>query len=424
MYQRKIGNSNVDQNRDNAMPVRTNIAREWVLAGAIGIIILSTVISKTFGMILCFFVVILLIVPAFRKRDITVWLPWILISAAISLSAVGQHAQMNDVARDLLNFAVFPVFLFAGLFIARLGIGKNTLFLTTLAAVIIHTFYVAKIGFSAGASGLTRDNYRALVGYCVPEAIFLIPLCVDYLFSKNILYKIAAILGFIFCGVSIYVTDSRTQLAVSVVAIIIRLFNPSPFWKKAATSAALSFVLFLGTPLYSFCLGPNLSEQLREIAPGEIVEWMPFPYSNIGDINKRWRAYEGDRAFNQWLSNDTSRLIFGEGAGAVASLGLRMKLGGGVYETVPIMHNGLAYAALKAGLLGLIYIFIITLTTLKLVLSERNGSSNNAGFVCALYSTLTFPVTSGFFNAGQSTSLILLLWGASVVTGRGTFGRA
>lgn len=135
-------------------------------------------------------------------------------------------------------------------------------------------------------------------------------------------------------------------------------------------------------------------------------------YRSESDINTNWRGYESFMGLKQISAGSLGEIILGQGFGALAPLGITIKLGGKEFTEIPIFHNGYITIILKTGFLGL-FIYILFLG--RILISNVKRSSTNfkknlainlsAAFAIILF--LTTFIISGWLNQTVMVPIIL-----------------
>jgi len=142
-------------------------------------------------------------------------------------------------------------------------------------------------------------------------------------------------------------------------------------------------------------------------------------YSNMQDINDNWRGYETYRALATFSSGETWQLFTGQGFGALADLGLYMKLAGEYYSYIPVLHNGYAYILLKTGILGLILYLIFYFNLIRFALLSGNFISRERVFFarlilgCVLCLMVTMYVVGGMAEMNDAELVLILGYSAA-----------
>lgn len=77
------------------------------------------------------------------------------------------------------------------------------------------------------------------------------------------------------------------------------------------------------------------------------------------DFNDNYRSYENIITVRQVRNDGTTAIIFGKGLGGTVNLGRRLLTNDGTYvQQITILHNGYMTAFLKAGLIGVFFVFL------------------------------------------------------------------
>lgn len=356
-------------------------------------------------------------VGVWRKADLAVFLPWIVTMVFILIRGGLSGNLAYDVVKDVYYWSILPVFFACGLALGRnefVGRTEDLLYIATLAstsALIITSQY------SGLSADLSRDEYRAAIGYATPIAITIAPIALVACFGLHVgvwrRTMAASCLATI--AVSTYLSDSRTQALFVMISLAVSLIPPSARTAKSFVVLALLLVLCLGTPLWRVFLTQDQFLQFTSSLPPLVSEWIPFGYTDLEDINTKWRAFEGFAAYTQWVGSGLSDQLFGQGAGVLVYLGLEMHLGSESFSSIPTLHNGLMYALTKAGIVGLIYVVgeIWGMLRISSESGTRSRVARNVSLVSLLYLVFGFPTTSGFFGGTQQITMVLLFLGLS-----------
>lgn len=153
---------------------------------------------------------------------------------------------------------------------------------------------------------------------------------------------------------------SRSALVVVGVglAALVGCFSRREWWRVGLPAVLLVMAgyvaqLYVDTQTdYALqTYGGKLARTLQELTVGDSV--------GARDINLNFRAYETNRALDQYANAPVAQMIFGQGFGATVDLGITMPLlitdtGYRGVRHIGIFHNGYIYLLTKVGMVGLL----------------------------------------------------------------------
>ncbi len=119
-----------------------------------------------------------------------------------------------------------------------------------------------------------------------------------------------------------------------------------------------------------------------------------------------YRAYESRIALDAIINSGALNLVFGNGYSGSIVLENPIELSGGMYDEIPVLHNGILYALYKSGAIGLIcYMLFIALV---FITNKKNLQKTNIYYPIIFILIFQAWVVGGFVEGGNFLFLIIL----------------
>jgi len=214
---------------------------------------------------------------------------------------------------------------------------------------------------------------------------------------------------------------SRSALVVVVIglAALVGCFSRREWWRVGLPAVLLVLAGYL-VQLYvdtesQWALQTyfgKLARTLQELTAGG--------GASVRDINLNFRAYETERALDQFAQGSVVSMLFGQGFGATVDLGITMPLQ--VSETgflgvreIGSFHNGYIFLLTKVGLFGLglysavlLYLYRVGRQSAGLPLSDPQSTAGRLfQFAIVALAATTFFI-GGVFNRSDMFPVLLL----------------
>ncbi|WP_460451788.1 hypothetical protein [Alsobacter sp. SYSU BS001988] len=334
----------------------------------------------------------------------------------VLLVGIFSSGSIYGIAKDVFYFSVFPVALIAGIGAGR-GLIPGDLSLPLMLSGVVAGCIFLWGTTDPSLAGLPRDEYRAAIGFASPS-VMLLPFALSILSfrkSSSIVSVVLACVLLSLIPLLIYVADSRSQWVIFAVGLIGFCLRRRPQTLSLLLIIIIALVLALALPVYTVFVSQRVALEIVSQLPGFLREWIPYPYSGLGDINDFWRAFEGYAGYKSWADTGLFGHLFGRGGGATSPLGLGIKLGPdpeSTFTEVPVFHNGFIYILVKAGIVGVLLLVRCLALMHKLCFSYRPyGPTMPTKFLIIGSIVLTFPTTSGWFSPGGLNLLTGFLFG-------------
>jgi len=214
---------------------------------------------------------------------------------------------------------------------------------------------------------------------------------------------------------------SRSALVVVGVglAALIGCFSRREWWRVGLPVFLLVLTGYLAQIVFDTessraleSFGGKLARTLQELTLGDGV--------SARDINLNFRAFETERALDQFAQGSVTSMLFGQGFGAKVDLGITMPLS--ISETgfvgvrqIGVFHNGYIYLLTKVGLIGLslyIAVFVYLYRVGRPFASLPHADARSAAGRLFQFTIVSLAATTyfiaGVFNRGDGFPLLLL----------------
>lgn len=213
---------------------------------------------------------------------------------------------------------------------------------------------------------------------------------------------------------------SRTALLVVGVALaaLVGCFSQREWWRVGLPIVSLILAGYVAQ-LYvdtesDYALetyGGKLARTLKELT-GDTV--------GVRDISVNFRAFETERALDQFADGTITSMVFGQGFGATVDLGITMPLqysetGYLGVRRIGIFHNGYVYLLTKVGIIGLmlysamlIYLYRIGRRRAALPLTDPESAAGRLFQFAVVTLAATTYFIAGIFNRGDMFPVLLL----------------
>jgi len=214
---------------------------------------------------------------------------------------------------------------------------------------------------------------------------------------------------------------SRSALVVVGVglAALIGCFSRREWWRVglpvlllvlASFMAEIVFDLESSRALESF--GGKLARSMQELTSGDGL--------SARDINLNFRAFESERALDQFAQGAVTSMLFGQGFGAKVDLGVTMPIlisetgfvGG---RRIGVFHNGYIYLITKVGLIGLLlyvavfaYLYRIGRPFAALAHADSQSAAGRLFQFAIVTLVATTYFIAGVFNRSDMFPVLLL----------------
>ncbi len=158
---------------------------------------------------------------------------------------------------------------------------------------------------------------------------------------------------------------SRTAL---LVVFIGGLAIAGSFAKREWFRLGFPLVLLLTASLMLQLVVDVESDRVLQTFAGKLArsfsELVISESADVREVNLSFRAYETQRALDQFASSGPVAMLFGQGYGATVDLGMALPLQssetGGFVRHIGYLHNGYMYLLTKVGIVGmLLYVFVL-----------------------------------------------------------------
>ncbi|WP_047549306.1 O-antigen ligase family protein [Psychroserpens sp. Hel_I_66] len=148
-----------------------------------------------------------------------------------------------------------------------------------------------------------------------------------------------------------------------------------------------------------------------KIAPAEIFS-SEIDVEDHRDLWDHWRAYEAKKAFEQLEDTPWSLgILHGKGVGSLVDLEFLAPLDRDGIRYITTLHNGYAYIAFKAGVLGLAsFLVFLLMLYFQVYKKEKNNKAriiNNLLSGIAIYYLFITLIVSGVYNPRDFGGLII-----------------
>ena len=249
--------------------------------------------------------------PWFAMARDFAWLtsPWFSYAAGILYKAVVGH---RDTAREV-NVIQWASRVYLTAITVMLALARGNVFTvrdmgyfnTSIPFILISMSLVPGMSFST-----PRDMLGWIITLVSMSRLNLISVLPPYLFRK--------------------VTLRRVVVSTVVLALLVAVL-----WKVLPMTEA----------------GRLFVEKFVEI----LNEVFISDFQDMGDAYKYWRPFELLTGVNSYLGLPLLKQLIGNGLGAQLPLGGEFLLAGSLYSEIPILHNGISFLFLKAGLAGILF---------------------------------------------------------------------
>jgi len=214
---------------------------------------------------------------------------------------------------------------------------------------------------------------------------------------------------------------SRSALVVVGVglAALIGCFSRREWWRVGLPVVLLVLAGYMAQILFDTeseralqTFGGKLARTLQELTLGDGV--------GARDINLNFRAYETQRALDQFAQGSVTSMLFGQGFGAKVDLGITMPLS--TSETgfvgvrhIGVFHNGYIYLLTKVGLTGLllwiavfVYLYRVGRPFAALPHADPQSAAGRLFQFTIVALAATTYFIAGVFNRGDMIPVLLL----------------
>jgi len=214
---------------------------------------------------------------------------------------------------------------------------------------------------------------------------------------------------------------SRSALVVVGVglAALVGCFGRREWWRVGLPIVLLVLAGYMAQLVFDtesdralLTFGGKLARTLQELTLGDGI--------GARDINLNFRAFETNRALDQFAQGSVTSILFGQGFGAKVDLGIMMPLQTsetgfvGVRE-IGVFHNGYIYLLTKVGLIGLILyvaVFVYLYRIGRPYAALPYADTQSAAGRLFQFSIVTLAATTyfiaGVFNRGDMFPVLML----------------
>jgi O-antigen ligase len=225
-------------------------------------------------------------------------------------------------------------------------------------------------------------------------------------------------LAFFLCASSVVLSFSRTTVLVCLIIFFgLKGYMIGKRFVKASFLAITTATLLVSIT----ALLPEPSQEEKRTFSGKLLrsvqELSIADYSRNSDINDNFRGYESARALIAYKDGGPIGWIIGRGLGYTIDLGMYISLGGKeMLRHIPVIHNGILYILIKAGIsgLGLFLFSFLWLFRLgqKSAITSMNHDRKMAAMIVQsmiITSLVTAWIVTGPFNKSLLNSMMLIL---------------
>ncbi|MEY8849450.1 O-antigen ligase family protein [Psychroserpens sp. XS_ASV72] len=328
-------------------------------------------------------------------------------------------SKILDIIKDFFFLAKPFLFILMGYYLISKIEDKKFIF----KAIIYIAFFFAIIHISQVLYFLTDNDFnvnkvRNFAGRGNVVEIFAVVL----LFSKKgrELYTLKSkyrktIIAIILMSFIFYFSRTATVAAIILLLSIngyLAITRKGLIYMTAFFTAVLLFYAYLfSTDLERGADGLEGFLYKVKIAPSEIFS-SEINIEDHSDLWDHWRAYEAKKAFEQLADTPMGfGLVCGKGVGSLVDLEFVAPLNAEGIQYITTIHNGYAYIAYKAGLLGVLAFLVFLLTLyLQVYIRTENRQAiiiNNLLSGIAIYYMFTTLIVSGIYNPRDYGGIIL-----------------
>lgn len=362
-----------------------------------------------------------------RRVDPRLLVLSVLVFAAACLGLVmGRGADLYEYLKDLWYVANPLLLIFVGYILYAVRPDLAALLRAFVVAGLIVALWQMRGYFVEPSIILLPANtIRSFIGTGSPVPVLALTILILFAFSLRQGLRLPVWIGvllFVVIAISVAAMFSRTAVALVLVAVAavmggfvkrewLRIGVPVLFLMLLSSVLVAVFDTESDRALASF--PGKLARSVAEMTVGQGLD--------VRGVNTNFRAYETDKALDQFAASSTLEMVIGQGFGATVDLGITMPLT--VSETgfrgarfIGVFHNGYIFLVTKVGLVGLL-LFLGFLGYLYSV--ARVGSSGSLSdptvatarlFQAAVVSlAVTTYFISGLFNRENMLPYMLLI---------------
>ena len=356
----------------------------------------------------------------YSKDLIQLVFPLIMILIISIFSTFFYSSEIFDMVKDFFFIAKPIFYIFIGYFLITKINDKDYLF---KAIVYIAAFFAIIHIYKTVSYIITNDEVD-------------INLMRNYAGRGSVLEVFALVLLFAKKGKELFKFQSKykriiiTILIISFICYVSRTVTVSVVLLSlgvngylAITRKGLKYMIYLIvaiTALYTYLFSiepqrgaPGIEGFLYKIkiAPSEIFSSKIDVHDHV-DLWDHWRAYEAQKAFEQL--HDTSfhsALFMGKGIGSLVDLEFSAPLNGEEMQYISVLHNGYAFIAYKAGILGLMLFLVFLLILYKQAyVSSKTPKVIIINYLLsgiAIYYMFTTLIVTGTYNPRDFACIII-----------------
>ena len=340
---------------------------------------------------------------------------FLLIPTLTALAAGILYYPIYDILKDLYYLLNPVLFLILGLQIAK----KVELKILLKAIVIIGTlFSVYHIFIVFSSFGIIAfQDFRQVRdaeggGHIITIIAMVICISSIYFYKREIFSSIKiTIVAIVLNGLSFLFAGSRTFWLIFLVLMLCTTYDlyKDRIWLLITSSLLIVFFLVV-------FLSRNQENEFAKSILNSSTELSVGDYSNLSEMNAKYRGWESYRAFFTFVEGKPFQIIIGHGAGKMIDLGTYFYLAGDYRRYIPVLHNGYMYALVKTGIIGLLCNLIYFIYVLRYASKNNSFIDTKSNFLPLLLIGLIISifisniVVAGLYN--PALELLGLLCGS------------
>lgn len=316
-----------------------------------------------------------------------------------------------DVVRDVFYF-VNPIFIFLFGYLSARRIPFNKFLKTFLILGGLLALYFV-LGFNFELINSSVNEIRKEEGIASYVTVISFSLLVILQIRRVHYFKlfIERVLLFL-TGLASVLAFSRTFILVFATCLVFGLGFVKFNKVLPLRILAIVFIVLISFTSITFLENSNKRASFLGKLSSSLTEISIQDYKRESDINRNWRGYESFMGLKQISAGTLGEIVLGQGFGALAPLGITIKLGGQEFSEIPKFHNGYITILLKTGFLGLlvyiVFIGRIFFSNLKKVgINFNQNLAINLSAAFAIILLLTTFIISGWLNQTVMVPIIL-----------------